>query len=361
MTQIGFVRSADDERTPLSPLTAKKYAKLGVQLLIEKNLGESIGEDFQALEGLETLERKDVLSKADLVYSNHPLSADELSHVKKDALLVSFFAPFNSDNTLGDLEGKELKALSMDMIPRSTIAQSVDALSSMASIAGYKAVLLAAEKLPRYFPMMMTAAGTIKPSTVLILGAGVAGLQAIATAKRLGAKVEVFDVRKAVKEEVQSLGAKFVEVEGSADNKAAGGYAIEQTEEYKQKQKQAIHDRVKNADVVITTAQLRGKPAPTLITKDMVEEMQYGSVIIDLAASTGGNCELTQNNQEIKHQGITIIGNSFLANEAIMDASQLLANNIYNYISLMIKEEGLVLDPENEIIHSSIVYPKQEK
>ncbi|MEE9373829.1 MAG: NAD(P)(+) transhydrogenase (Re/Si-specific) subunit alpha, partial [Saprospiraceae bacterium] len=215
-------------------------------------------------------------------------------------------------------------------------------------------------KLPRYFPMMMTAAGTVKPASVLILGAGVAGLQAIATARKLGAKVQVFDVRKAVKEEVQSLGAKFVEVEGSSDNKDAGGYAIDQTSDYKDRQKQAIHDSVKKADVVITTAQLRGREAPILVTKAMVEDMKPGSVIIDLASSTGGNCEVTKDNQEINHKGVTVIGDSSLYNRAIIDASSLLANNIHNYVATFIKEGTLNINMDNEIISGSMVHPKSK-
>ena len=271
---------------------------------------------------------------------------------------ISFYQPFVNDEKVKELEGAKVKAFSMDMIPRTTLAQSMDVLSSMASIAGYKAVLLAAEKLPRYFPMMMTAAGTVRPSTVLILGAGVAGLQAIATAKRLGAKVEAFDVRAAVKTEVESLGAKFVEVEGATDDKDAGGYAVQQTEEYKQKQKEKIHERVKNADVVVCTAQLRGRPAPTLVTAQMVKDMKPGSVIIDMAASTGGNCELSENNADIMAENVRIIGDSFLFNNALEDASALLANNIQSFVSTFVKEGDLVVDYDNEIIAKSQVYPQ---
>ena len=245
----------------------------------------------------------------------------------------------------------------MDMIPRTTLAQAMDVLSSMASVAGYRAVLKAAELLPRYFPMLTTAAGSIPPSKVLILGAGVAGLQAIATAKRLGAVVEAFDTRLAAKEEVMSLGAKFVEVEGANDDKAAGGYAVEQTEEYKIKQKALIKEHIIKSDVVITTAQLRGKPAPKLITKEMVELMRPGSVIIDLASSTGGNCELTVDQNTIKHGDVTIFGDSELSAEMPMHASQLYSKNIYNYVSILIKEKEFTPDFNNEIVSGScIVY-----
>jgi len=358
--KIGFLHSPSDLRTPISAISLKKYQKLGVEVLVEKEALQNSDEDLTEKEGLYVDSRASILQNSDIVYSNSPIEVEELKKVKENSILISFYAPFNPVNDMKTLEGSSIKAFSMDMIPRTTLAQSMDVLSSMASISGYKAVLLAAQKLPRYFPMMMTAAGTVKPAQVLILGAGVAGLQAIATARKLGAKVEVFDVRKAVKEEVQSLGAKFIEVEGSTDNKDAGGYAVEQTEEYQSKQKQAIHNSVRKADVVITTAQLRGRPAPILVTKTMVEDMKPGSVIIDLASSTGGNCEVVKDQEEIKHNGVTIIGDSVLYQRAIIDASTLLANNIQNYVSIFVKDGALQIDMDNEIIAGSLVHPKQE-
>ncbi len=243
------------------------------------------------------------------------------------------------------------------------VAQIIEKLSSMASIAGYRAVLEAANNLPRYFPMLTTAAGTIPPAKVLVLGAGVAGLQAIATAKRIGGVVEAFDTRLAAKEEVESLGAKFVMVEGATDDKDAGGYAVEQTEEYKQKQQVLIQEKAIKSDVVITTAQLRGKPAPLLIKKETVESMKPGSVIVDLASSTGGNCELTEDNKIIVKHEVTIIGNSDLAQQVSMHASQLYAKNIFNFLKVLISEEGtLNLDMENEILKSScIAHQGQDK
>ncbi len=353
--KIGFLKS-EDPRCPLSETSAKKFKKLDVALLIENGLGAELDLDLEQLDGVVDKSRDEILADADMVYSTDPLSEADLSKLKKDSILVSFYAPFNAVNQVDTLTGKAIQVFSMDMIPRTTLAQSMDVLSSMASIAGYKSVLLAAERLPRYFPMMMTAAGTVKPATVMILGAGVAGLQAIATARRLGAKVEVFDVRQAVKEEVEGLGGKFIEVEGATDDKDAGGYAVEQTEEFKQRQKDKIAERVANADVVITTAQLRGRPAPTLVTKAMVENMKHGSVIIDLAASTGGNCELTDGETTVMHQGVQIIGDSHLANSALIDASALLSNNIYNYTQQFFKEGQVNVDLENEIIAKSRIY-----
>ena len=237
----------------------------------------------------------------------------------------------------------------------------MDILSSMATVAGYKAVLAAANHLPTFFPMFMTAAGTIRPSKVLILGAGVAGLQAIATARKLGAVVEAFDVRSSVKEEVQSLGGKFIEVEGSKDDSNAGGYAVEQTEEYKQKQQQLIQDLAKKANVVITTAQIPGRKAPLLITKNTVENMIPGSVIIDLAASTGGNCELTKNNEIIEVNHIKIIGNSNFPSEIPSDASKMYGNNIINFMKLIIDDNGgLNLNLDDEIVAGTCITHNKE-
>lgn len=359
--KIGFLYTPDDQRSPLSAISIKKFQKIGVDILAEAETLSNTDEDLTEKDGLTISSRTDILKSADIVYCNGPIPATELKDIKSEAIIISFYAPFNPVNPMGTLSDCSNRVFSMDMIPRTTLAQSMDVLSSMASISGYKAVLLAAQKLPRYFPMMMTAAGTVKPASVLILGAGVAGLQAIATSRKLGAKVQVFDVRKAVKEEVQSLGAKFVEVEGSSDDKDAGGYAIQQTEDYQKRQKEAIHMAVQKADVVITTAQLRGRVAPILITKEMVEDMKKGSVIIDLASSTGGNCEVSKDNEEISHNGVTIIGNSILYNMAIIDASTLLSNNIYNYTATFIKEGALNVDMENEIIAKSLVHPKTEQ
>jgi NAD(P) transhydrogenase subunit alpha len=348
---IGFC-SSSDPKCPVISSVVPKYTKDGWSIWIQKELKEANAEVY---ENIEIKNREEILKNADIIYANNFSSLDELKSVKSGAIVISSFKPFENSSIVEQAKGLNCHIASMDMIPRTTLAQSMDILSSMASIAGYKAVLKASDLLPKYFPMLMTAAGTIKPSTVLILGAGVAGLQAIATAKRLGARVEVFDVRKAVKEEVQSLGATFVEVEGSADSASAGGYAIEQTEEYLRKQKAKIAEHVKKADVVITTAQLRGKKAPLLVTKDMVDSMTEGSVIIDLASSSGGNCELSKDNETICYNGITIMGNSALENTMIKDASFLLSNNIYNYVKTFVKEKEIHIDMDNEITRGSII------
>ena len=237
----------------------------------------------------------------------------------------------------------------------------MDILSSMATVAGYQAVLEAASQLPTFFPMFMTAAGTIRPANVLILGAGVAGLQAIATSRKLGAQVLVFDVRSAVKEEVKSLGGKFVEVEGAVEDKAAGGYAVEQSEEFKKKQQQAINDHAAKANVVICTAQIPGKKAPLLLPKEAVEAMNPGSVIIDLAASTGGNCELTKDNETVVHKGVTIIGQSNYPVKKPVDASRMFGKNVFNFMKLMIGNDGsLNLNFEDDIVKGTCITNKGE-
>ena len=247
-------------------------------------------------------------------------------------------------------------SFSLDMTPRTTRAQAVDILSSMATIAGYRAVLVAASKLPNFFPMFMSASGTIKPSKVLILGAGVAGLQSLATSKKLGAVVEVFEVRKAVKEEVESLGGKFIEVEGAKDDASAGGYAVEQSEDYQKKQADLIHKHATQSNVVICTAQIPGKKAPLLIPKATVDAMKPGSVIIDMAAGSGGNCELTKKDETVIHNRVRIIGNSDYPSKMPVDASKMLGKNYLNFLDLMIDEEGkLKLDFEDEILAGTCI------
>ncbi|MEJ7675655.1 MAG: NAD(P) transhydrogenase subunit alpha [Chitinophagaceae bacterium] len=299
---------------------------------------------------------------AEIILSINPPEKFEISNLldgrqgfKSKILLGNYQALFNAD-LMKDWSEKEITVFSIDMIPRTTRAQSMDVLSSQANIAGYKAVLLAANLFPKYFPMFMTAAGSIPPAKVLILGAGVAGLQAIATARRLGAVVEVFDTRPAVKEEVMSLGAKFVEVEGAADASKAGGYAVEQSEEFLQKQKAKIAESVAKADIVITTAQIPGKKAPILITTEMMENMKNSSIIIDLAAATGGNTELTKNAENFVYNGVTIVGNSNLPGTMPSDASKLYGKNILNFLQLIIDKEGkLNLNFEDDLVKGTCI------
>jgi NAD(P) transhydrogenase subunit alpha len=279
---------------------------------------------------------------------------DDINLFREGQIICSVLNPAENREWLENARQKGLSVLALDVIPRTTRAQSMDILSSMATVSGYKAVLEAASLLPRFFPMFMSAAGTIKPSRVLILGAGVAGLQAVATARKLGAVVEVFDVRSAVKEEVKSLGGKFIEVEGAKEDSAAGGYAVEQSDEFKNKQQELIQQRASAADVIIATAQIPGKKAPVLVLKETIMKMNPGSVIIDLAASAGGNCELTENNKTITVNGVKIIGKSDYPSDMSSDASKMFGNNIINLIRIMTDKQGnIVINLADDIINGT--------
>lgn len=285
----------------------------------------------------------------------------DIKQMKKEAVLISFIWPLQNTDYVELLKKQQISALAMDTIPRISRAQSMDALSSMSNIAGYKAALLGANHLDKYFPMMMTAAGTIPPAKVLVLGAGVAGLQAIATAKRLGAVVEAFDIRPAVKEQVESLGATFVDVEmESTETESKGGYAKELDEKNKERQKEAVHRHVKKSDVVITTALIPGRPAPRLVDKAMVEDMKPGSVVVDLAAEQGGNCELTQSGKVIEHNGVHIVGLLNLPGMLAYHASKLYSKNLMSLLGLLLQEGKPVFNFDDEIIANATVTHKGE-
>ena len=356
---IGILKeTAPETRVSLLPDAAATLTKQNITVQVEKSAGANayaFDESYQS-KNTNAVERSNVLTSSEIILSINPLSEQDVAQLKPNAILIGVYQPlFNYDLTKQWAE-KNITVFSLDMIPRSTRAQSMDVLSSQANIAGYKAVLEAANIYPRYFPMFMTAAGSITPAKVLILGAGVAGLQAIATARRLGAVVEVFDTRPAVKEEVMSLGAKFVEVEGAADASKAGGYAVEQTEEYKQKQQQKIADSIAKADIVITTAQIPGKKAPILIKDEMLNAMKPGSVVIDLAAATGGNTLQTKNNETIQYNSVTIVGNSNLASTLPSDASKLYGKNVLNFLQLIITKDGNInLNFDDDIVAGSCI------
>jgi H+-translocating NAD(P) transhydrogenase subunit alpha len=310
---VGLLKEpAHETRVSLLPEGVAQLRKKGIEVLVENGAGikaSASDEDYKSA-GAGLVSAAELVEKADIILSiHHPAASLQIPRSK---VLMGVYQPLYNQQLMQQWANNGLTVFSLDMLPRTTRAQIMDVLSSQANISGYKAVLLAANTYPRYFPMFMTAAGSIAPAKVLILGAGVAGLQAIATARRLGAVVEVFDTRPAVKEEVMSVGAKFVEVEGAADASKAGGYAVEQTEAYKQKQQQRISESIAKADIVITTAQIPGKKAPILITEEMMSKMRNGSIVIDLAASTGGNTPFTKNNETVNHNGVTIIGNSNL-------------------------------------------------
>ena len=354
-----------DRRVAITPEVVPQLQGIGLEVVLEQGAGEAAGfPDALYKEcNVRIASKEEILAGADIIPTFNPLEAGEQNSCKEQAMLVSRYTPYDQPDKVDSWAIQQQSVYSLDMIPRITVAQSSDVLSSLASIAGYKAVLVATEYLQRYFPMLITAAGSIPPSKVLVLGAGVAGLQAIATAKRLGAVVEAFDTRAAAKDEVMSLGAKFVDVEGATDDKAAGGYAVEQTAEYKQKQKEAIAKSVAKSDVIVATAQLRGKPAPNLVPKEMVEQMRPGSVIVDLAAITGGNCELSKNKEIVEHKGVTIIGDSDLSDRVASHASLLYGKNILNFLKFMVKDDGKIVlcDNSHEVSEKSCIVHKGQK
>ena len=353
---IGVLKEqAPETRVSLVPEVVSALVKMNVTVWIEDGAGVSafFNNDMYTAAGAAIKSAAEINAQADMVLTMQPGNA---GNAKQGAVMMGVYQPLFNAGLMRQWAEKGYTVFSMDTIPRTTRAQAMDVLSSQANIAGYKAVLLAAFSYCRYFPMFMTAAGSIPPAKVLILGAGVAGLQAIATARRLGAVVEVFDTRPAVKDEVMSLGAKFVEVEGAADASKAGGYAVEQSEEFQKRQRDKIHEHAKKSDIIITTAQIPGRKAPILITKAMIEDMRPGSVIIDIASVTGGNTDLTEDNKTVMHNGVSIIGNSALAATASSDASKVYSKNVLNFCKLIIDKDGnLNLNYEDDIVKGTAI------
>ena len=353
-----------EPRVAATPSTVKDLIKSGLQVRVETLAGnESFFSDQEYVNaGAEIVSSSsDLLSSADIILKVLPPTQDETSQLKSSATFISFFQTTREVQTVQALTEKSITGFSMHLIPRTTLAQKMDALSSQANIAGYKSVLIAASRLGVYMPLLMTAAGTIRPAKVLILGAGVAGLQAIATAKRLGAQVEAFDVRPVVKEQVESLGAKFIEVESDSDEGLGdGGYAKETSDDYKRRQQELIHEHMSIADVVITTALIPGRPAPLLIPTTMVDAMKPGSIIMDLAAENGGNCELTQKDEIIKYNHVTIDGTSNIPGTMPVHASELYSKNITAFLTYMVKDGEINLDLEDEIISGAMFTHKGE-
>jgi NAD(P) transhydrogenase subunit alpha len=354
-----------EKRIALNSQTVPALTKAGLEVIVEAGAGEGANikdADFEAQGARVEPDRQRLLSQADIVLmvrgpGSHPdFPAADLDALKEGATLIAFLEPLAEPAVMKELAARKLTVFSMELMPRTTRAQSMDALSSMATIAGYKAVLAAADASPKLFPMFMTAAGTITPARVFVLGAGVAGLQAIATARRLGAVVEAFDIRPAVKEEVESLGAKFVQLELETEEaQDAGGYATAQSEDFYRRQQELMAERIKNSDVVITTAAVPGKKSPVLISEEVVAGMRTGSVIIDLAAEKGGNCAVTKPGEKIVHQGVIVIGPVNLPAEVPVHASQMYAKNISTFLLHMIKEGKLELDMEDEITKGAMV------
>ena len=348
----------NESRVAATPGTVKELISAGLDVYVETEAGSKsfISDNEYEEAGANIIgSGNEILSQADIIIKVLPPSVEQVSQIKPNAIVISLCQTTRELDIVKAMRDRSLTSLSMHLVPRTTLAQKMDALSSQANIAGYKAVLMAASKLSVYMPLLMTAAGTIRPAKVLILGAGVAGLQAIATAKRLGAHVEAFDVRPVVKEQVESLGAKFIEVDSSGDEGVGeGGYAKETSDDYKQRQQQLIHEHISKADVVITTALIPGKPAPILIPTSMVDAMKPGSIVMDLASENGGNCELTQKDEVIDHNGVTIDGTSNIPGTMPVHASELYAKNITALLTYMIKDGQLDLDLEDEIISGSM-------
>jgi len=346
----------DETRVALVPETAKKLIKAGFEIAMESGAGEAAFFADAAYADLGVKVGAPCFEDADIVASVRAPSEAQAASLKSGALLIGMIDPFNNLGLVESLTKQKVSVIPMEMIPRTTLAQKMDALSSQASIAGYKAVLNAASRLDKYFPLLMTAAGTVKPARVVIMGAGVAGLQAIATAKRLGAVVEVSDIRAEVKEQVESLGGKFIELPDLQSGQDSGGYAKEVTKEFLEKQQAIVAEHIKSADVVITTALVPGRPAPKLVTEAMVRSMRPGSVIVDLAVIAGGNCALSQLGKDVIENGVLILGHQNLPATMPRDASTLYARNIQELLLHMRDKEGkFVFNFEDEIVNGAVV------
>jgi len=355
-------RRRGETRVAATPETVKKMVKAGLEVTVERGAGaDSFFQDAEyATAGARLVDdAMAARAAADVVLTvTAPEAADvaDTAAQKPGSLLIGFLAPHRNLDLVRTLAERKISALAMELVPRITRAQTMDALSSQANIAGYKAVLLAALRLPKYFPLLMTAAGTIKPARVVIMGAGVAGLQAIATAKRLGAIVEVSDIRPAVKEQVMSLGGRFIELQQAESGEGAGGYAKEMGEDFLRQQREIVQRHLSQADAVITTALVPGRPAPRLVTAQMVEAMRPGSVIVDLAVEQGGNCELSAADREVVHNGVLILGPSNLAATMPHDASGLYARNVFALLQILINKEGqIAVDPQDEVVAGTLL------
>ena len=360
--QIGVLKETHpgENRVAVIPDTVKKLVKLGAELTVEATLGQGAGfadEAYAEAGATIASNRNDILTKSDILLRIRKPESDEVGQIKQGCIHISYLDPFNEGELVDALAKQGVSAVSMEMIPRTTLSQKMDALSSQANLAGYVAVMMAANRLDRLLPMMMTPAGTIKPAKVFVIGAGVAGLQAIATAKRLGAKVTAFDTRPVVAEQVRSVGAKFLEIDLGETGETKDGYARELTPEQIEIQRQGQKAAIAESDIVITTAQVFGRKAPVLVTHDMVEAMQPGSVIVDMAAETGGNVEGSVAGQEVLVNGVAIIGQGNWPNYVCRDASQMYSSNLYNMLNEYWDEENksFVLNAENDIIKGCLI------
>jgi H+-translocating NAD(P) transhydrogenase subunit alpha len=351
-------RRPGETRVAATPETVRRMAKLGLAVAVERGAGEASqfhDAEFEAAGATLIDDPAAGWESADVVLKVTPPDAAE-GRLKPGAVLIGFLAPYRHPDMVRALVAGNVTSLALELVPRVTRAQPMDALSSQASIAGYKAVLLAAWRLPKYFPLLMTAAGTIKPARVVVMGAGVAGLQAIATAKRLGAVVEVSDIRAVVKEQVESLGGKFIELPQAESGEGQGGYAREMGEDFLRRQREIVQRHLAQADAVITTALVPGRPAPRLVTAEMVRAMRPGAIVVDLAVEQGGNCELSQPDREVVENGVVIVGPSNLAATMPHDASLLFARNVLSLLQLLLDKEGnLVVNTGDEVVAGSLL------
>ncbi|MCK9410349.1 MAG: Re/Si-specific NAD(P)(+) transhydrogenase subunit alpha [Bacteriovoracaceae bacterium] len=353
-------QSAVEQRVPVLPVIVEKLVKKGGVISVEAGIGATLGitdDEYKKAGATVEKNRKKLIASGDIVLRLRKPDAKELASMKKGAIHISYLDPFNESKLIAEIAKKNISAISMEMIPRSTRAQKMDALSSQASLAGYAAVIVAADNIQKIFPMMMTPAGTIQPSKVFIIGAGVAGLQAIATAKRLGAKVDAFDTRPIAKNDVLSLGAKFVEIDLGETGQTAQGYAKALTEEQLKKQREVMKQYCAQADVVITTAQVFGRKAPVIVTKEMVEAMRPGSVIVDLAVETGGNVEGAVAGKIVEKNGVKIIGMKNMPARVAMNASLMYSNNLFNLLDEFWNKETkqFELKFDDDIIKSCLI------
>ncbi len=350
-TTVGVVRESvpGERRVALTPDVAKKIKAKGADIVIENGAGTAASFPDAAFKDVSTAAAHEVLSRSDVLLKVQPPSLDEIGALREGTVVIGYLAPHQSPERTKALRDRKITAFAMELLPRTTRAQAMDVLSSQANIAGYKAVLIAAEASPKFFPMLTTAAGTIRPSKVLIVGAGVAGLQAIATARRLGGQVEGFDVRPETAEQIRSLGAKFLDLGVSAAG--SGGYARELTAEERAQQQTALAEHLKGIDVIVTTAAVPGRAAPKIISRAMVDGMKPGSVIVDIAAETGGNCEYTEAGKTVTTpNGVTVIGPVNLPATTPINASELYAKNLYNFLELSLKDGAMNLDWTDELI-----------
>ena len=360
MSTLAVIRELrrGERRVAVVPAEVPKVTDAGLRVVVERGAGETSGfpdEDYAALDGVRIVERRsDALDAADVVVAVSAPTPDEARSLPVDSALLSFMPPSTNVDAIAVLRDRHVSVFSFDLVPRTSRAQAMDALSSQASLAGYQAAIVAAERLNRVVPMMMTAAGTVAPARVLVMGAGVAGLQAIATVRRLGASVSAYDVRPEAAEEVQSLGARFVELPLEA-RQGEGGYAAEQGAEFLARQRQLISDTVARSDVVITTAAVPGRPAPRLVTAEMVDRMRAGSVIVDLAAASGGNCELTVDGEEVHHGGVLVIGAGDLVSSVAATASTVYARNVTTFLGLILREGRVQPDFDDDIVNATCV------